>query len=315
MLNPFLLALCISFGIALMIVWIFPQPQHSFLFSSEDLYDKLIIALCTLTAIAIVIVIQATRLFKSRREEKSEEQKWNSLRNSQSASAASSLKPIVDEQRASYEVKQRDNDRKYFGEGATFLLLFVAAGIALMQWTTLEKTDKTLNSTLVSSNRAWLGVNRIEFWRGIDDQKGMAIVAYYQNIGRSPALDVKTGGTWMVVPLAQKMVSENEMPITPVWSELDRQIKQRCRGVQPLDGGSAVFPFNNVENFEQLAAPDPMPDMHPVKEKTSIIVAPGCLTYRTFDSIQHTGFCQYAIDVSTPPSRQFRWCPAGNFAE
>ena len=171
------------------------------------------------------------------------------------------------------------------------------------------------DTATIEANRAWLGIARTEFTRGIDDPNGPSITVYVKNTGRTPATDVRTGGTWAVMPLSAPWIKENELPISDYWGQLDRDIKSQCRGVKPLIGSSSIFPFADNGTQSELAAPKPIPDMGSVKNYTAIIIAPGCLTYVSFRKVRHTGFCQFASNLRTPPAWDWLNCPAGNFAE
>ena len=181
---------------------------------------------------------------------------------------------------------------------------FVAKGLVETQSATIE------------ANRAWLGIYKTVFEREIDDPKGLAIMVYVQNSGRAPATDVKTGGTWTVIPLSKKIDKVSELPVSNLWSVVDEGIKSQCRSVKPLVGGTSIFAFSNDPGMQtELAAPNPIPDMGPVKDHSSVIIAPGCLTYISFGQTRHTGFCQFATDVRNPSKWEWLTCPAGNFAE
>lgn len=90
----FLSALCVALAIALVNMWLFPQPPHSLL----DLPAADNRVLWSMIGAGVVIaIIQARRFFRERQREAAEEQKWNAKRSSQSPQKSIDLEPIVDE--------------------------------------------------------------------------------------------------------------------------------------------------------------------------------------------------------------------------
>jgi hypothetical protein len=163
----------------------------------------------------------------------------------------------------------------------------------------------------IYANRAWVGVSHIDFLRTPDDADGPLIEVHYQNVGKHPALDLKSGGTWLILSATSE--TTEAMPKSSAWAEFDSQIREQCLKVEPLLGGSSVFPVTNVEGFYRLSAPIPLPNMRLVTlSRTHILVAPGCLTYNTFEKPRHTAFCYYA--EKRDGKWNFKFCPVGNFA-
>lgn len=208
------------------------------------------------------------------------------------------------------ETKKSNGRREWAGLIGIYLsafLVFVTAVIFYCQLRASEQAD-------VNSNRAWLAVTDIKFTRPLDSADGPEITGVYNNVGRSPALDVRAGGTWTVMPA--QIAEHPELfafPTSSLWGVLDSQIRSQCLSVLPLKGGQTTFPKGPGDS-STLAAPKPLPQLKNVIDQNGeILIAPGCLTYRSFGEVRHTGFCRYA---SFENKRWlFRYCPVGNFAK
>jgi hypothetical protein len=214
----------------------------------------------------------------------------------------------VRDKRDKAQRQAEDKSKKLWERGST-VGLWVAAGAAVVA---IISTSIDTQNTIDASNRGWVGVSRIEFAKGIDAAGGPKIVVYHQNVGKSPAIDIRTGGTWLATSWSPSVLRSSLLPESKLWGELDKQIKGQCSGVKPLEGGSALFPSATIHS--ELAAPDKIPDMKPGKDHNVLIIAPGCVTYRTMNKVRHTSFCQYATDIDGPPNA-FVNCPSGNHAD
>ena len=113
---------------------------------------------------------------------------------------------------------------------ATGLLVWVA----YWQWDALEKTDRTLNATLIAANRATLAPLTIEFDARNPPEVGkpVSLVLVYQNTGKEPALGfhdrVETGMT------------EPPPPGTPSDNKFGPNV--RCDGLEPFPNGPVIYP-------------------------------------------------------------------------
>jgi hypothetical protein len=243
---------------------------------------------------------QSINQVKRRRKEREPKQ------GEQSAAIASALAAIRDQLKAHNERQDREEQRqpssehrKIWFDILTVLFVFATAVFTGLSWLAFREQvnemkaaygpirdsavaakqsgDAAENSNIYA-NRAWIGVGRLEFTRGIDSPGGPVIMVYFQNVGRFPALDIRTGGTWLVMPLAKVIERTDAFPESPMWQVLDKQVREQCSSVEPFAGGMTSFPISTIEGHYQLSAPTPLPDMQPVKNRMQVLVAPGCIT-------------------------------------
>ena len=171
---------------------------------------------------------------------------------------------------------------------------------------------KISQQTMVAANRAWLAPTVVEFLNPIEDPDGPVIIVRYQNIGRYPALDVKSGMGPVAVPFDQG-TNPREYPKSQMWPSIDKTIRDGCNANQPLVGAADVFPSTTKES-NLIAGMKDQIDKSLVQSGAQIILVTGCLTYRTFNEIHRTGFCQYASKTRIN-QWEFLSCPVGNFAD
>jgi hypothetical protein len=116
--------------------------------------------------------------------------------------------------------------------------------------------------------------------------------------------------------LAHAIGNPRDTPeILPSWTIIDSVMKAVCEGSLPIVGSETVFPsvtteHNMISGFDETKAKI---DRNSFQNGTDIILITGCLTYKTFDQIHHTGFCQY-ISKHRTGTWEFLTCPGGNYA-
>jgi hypothetical protein len=298
--SPFLLALCIALAIALITVW---MPEN---YASSDFQNVLIGIIGIVIAGTGVGLAQWWRFNKAQEKEKAEEQKWDTQRGYQKTRAAIELKPITDEQRAAHEAKRRDNERKYFGEAATVLLLIAAAVIALMQWHTLEKTDQTLRA----QRRAWIAPEQIvvpdNFQQGKDEDAALGV--RFKNTGNEPAfdlnypieIDVIEGSHW----LDQNFLRRKTLEMLGNRSCDSFDISSKGRTVFPGASGSIRKDLDHERAHRGSTHPG------------YFVIVVACLVYRTAEAIRRSEFCGVLDhpNRSNDEKRPTVFCPVHNRA-
>jgi hypothetical protein len=181
-----------------------------------------------------VVAFQAFRFVRARNKEKSEQQKWDAARGDKRAAA--SLRSVIDGVYAYKEALTRENERRFFGETITFLALIAAAGVATLQWQTLEKTD----STLRAQQRPWMRYQPIELVLPLtfDGTNFTTKIRYHlENTGHTPALSVIPHARLVVNGLLrddeQKQLCEPASKNQP-HSEFDDQGFVSFPGLEPV---------------------------------------------------------------------------------
>lgn len=176
-----------------------------------------------------------------------------------------------------------------------------------------QSSDATFKDTLVAANRAWLAPTHVDFFKPIDDPDGPSFMGHYQNVGRYPALDVKNSLGWVAIPLTKPVATPRELPESVLWPGIDQTIRVGCGNSVPDPDGETVFPSTTNEN-NMLSGPSTSAgDKSEINAGRQLIVITGCLTYRTFDEVKHTGFCRYASKARTG-QWEILSCRVGNFA-
>jgi len=290
----FLLAISVSLAIVLACVWLFPPPAHFVFATSESLYEKLIWLACFLVVCGIVIAIQIARFNKWRGNENKEKQKWDSEYRNARAYATANLKPIVDEQRAYHEARNREHGRRYFGETISFVVLIIAAAIAFMQWLTLEKTDRTLHDTVVTANRAWVyaihSVFRDQSVIGVSPQ----IVYELRNAGREPAIHGKLSTAGDVVDWPEN----GDFLSTPAVGDDACKMNWKSITTPPVWPGNASDP-PSLSTSLAVKTKDGVPLLwnKAMEERKSVLRVRGCFTYETFRRLHETWFCFVFVPI------------------
>jgi hypothetical protein len=290
MLTPgkeFWVAWCFILAILVVCLWLFPQPEH-FLFPISAEFAALILRVLVGFIVAVVIIgsIQAYRLAKQRKDESSKEQEWNAKRRNQKLDAAANFEPIVSEERANRESQKRDSERRYFGEAITFLALLAAAGVAILQWHTLEKTDDTLRV----QRRAWIAPDRIVPPQNFIDEieEDAAIGLSFRNVGKEPAL--KTTET-VLVDIIQVDDWQNIAK-----AKVKELLGKKCDEFNPTPDGRTIFPDLPRSRLVDLNAEKAIKAS---KHKTHFVIVVGCFSYETLNEIHRSQFC----GVLAPPNR------------
>ena len=192
----------------------------------------------------------------------------------------------------------------------------VTTAVLFLQFCTLHNTDKTTREALIAANRGWIAPLRVELTAGVDDPNGPSVIIHYQNVGHSPARDVRIGMGPIAVDVSEPISLTREFPKTPLWEPLGNTFRETCNKNDPTSGMGAVYPSATTESF----APSRMTttwDKGKLLAGTQMIVVTACFTYRTMDIIGHSGFCSYIFHVAgqSPQSWETRLCPVANYAE
>lgn len=194
----------------------------------------------------------------------------------------------------------------------TGLLFIVTVGSTIA----LLRTDWTLHETLIAANRAWISPVRAELVKGVEDPEGPTVMIHYQNVGRSPALDVRVGMGPIAVDVERPVSTTREYPQTPLWEGLASVFKDTCSKNMPSPGMGAVYPSATTESN----VPSRMTtawNKDRLLNGTQIIVVAACFTYRTMEQVHHSGSCSFFFHENGKPTQiwETRSCPIGNFAD
>jgi hypothetical protein len=181
----------------------------------------------------------------------------------------------------------------------------------------LNITDYTLRETLEASNRAWLAVSSVELSLPIDHPDGPVATVHYRDIGKDPALNVRTGIGLLPFRLAKPVAPMREFPDAP-WAVLEAQAITACKSVVPSQNeGPSVFPSTSHEKNANTGITLPQWDRERLLKGQDILVVNTCLSYRTWNKVRHTSHCEYLHPALGKPvgEWQFRSCPVGDYAE
>jgi hypothetical protein len=180
----------------------------------------------------------------------------------------------------------------------------------LFVWLGLEETKRAT----IEANRAWLSPVHFKFERPLEDKDGPLIQVLFQNIGRDPAMNLKTAAHWEPVNLIKPMPKPEAFPeIVGGWEAMSATIKKDCWNNEPEIGNVAIIPTNNLASSFTASNPSPIPNLDPiVKDHTQILVVKGCMTYTSFEQTRHTSFCHYLRGEAT---LEFASCRGGNFSD
>jgi hypothetical protein len=162
------------------------------------------------------------------------------------------------------------------------LATIALAWIAFWQWTALDKTDTTLRSTLVASNRAWIKQSGINVTGDINGQGDLKVEVYYANVGKSPAININQSFFAGAVPVQD--VSNLRIEVGP---------NHTCDDLAPDRSGRATFPDPSGREwvvtviYISLILPY-VPTNH------GALFLQGCFVYETMGEIHKTWFCDVA---------------------
>ena len=295
----FLIALCVSLAIALGIVWVLPTPPHPHIAMTLHGSNNLIPILWLAVIAGIVIVIQATRFIRERKQEAAHERIWDAKRDKHGSANPTNFESAIDEIRAYREVKKRESERRYFGETITSLALVAAAGFAALQWATLEKTDQTLRA----QQRAWIepsGLQIPDNFRNFNIAN-TRMMFDIRNVGREPAQNM--------TPIIFATVIRVENINQPV--VIDNIFKEKmgttsCKDIIPDGRNITLFPEVQTSLGADLGPEDTrkaltnFPGQPP--DYTAIVV--GCIAYRTLDTSRYTDLCGFLEPYERTPGRK-----------
>src|ERR1700722_6062486 len=123
---------------------------------------------------------------------------------------------------------------------------------------TARQSAETAKNTLIASNRAWLAPSSFDLLKPLDAPDGPVVRVHFQNVGRSPALDVRSRGAWIPVPLLNPIGDLNDAPnVSMGWEWLDKTMRDSCYGGTTIPDGSVAFPFSQKEETFDVWPPAP----------------------------------------------------------
>jgi hypothetical protein len=164
---------------------------------------------------------------------------------------------------------------------ATFLLVFVTANLV----TITGNTDKTINQTLVASNRAWVGPVGARLDAVPTIGKDIEISIPYLNTGREAALNFTPDiDAFIASPTDDTQIGALGQKIRNYISNCFSTIPKQDAQVVYASGGTLlgsevghIFPKDKID-----------PELISGEKFLAIL---GCFTYVTFDHPRHSSFC------------------------
>ena len=166
--------------------------------------------------------------------------------------------------------------------------------------------SKTSETTLLMSQRAWLGPTHASIAAMPEVGKSVEISIQYQNTGRTPAL----GFIFGLDPFTM-LPTEDRSPRV-----LNRMTTyaNACKGHAKWDGGSVVYPLSGFNTYTLTSTlKDPLITEDFIKRKRILLVQ-GCFLYRTFDLPKHSYFC-YFFDPQSTKIGNLNICTIGHDAD
>ena len=181
---------------------------------------------------------------------------------------------------------------------ATAAGIFVASiwGLALMR------------QSIVEGNRAWLAPKNAILLKELKVGEPMQIEISYQNVGKSPAQDVREY-------LNIRMLPDPTIPSPEFNASIEAD--DICGRLEPVKGAAIAFPEQPEANSIQFSTKGPTEEIDADSDVMSgkkTIVIEMCLAYTTMSRVGHTSFC-YFYRSGVSPSGQFNICPAGQRAD
>jgi hypothetical protein len=198
---------------------------------------------------------------------------------------------------------------------ATGLLVWVA----YWQWDALEKTDTTLNKTLVAANRAYIAPGQITFIDLPQEKTEIRLQLTYENIGREPAIKL---GRWVLFGTANvdAMAVPNNDPILAAKKaadEIEKSIPDDpCKVADTFRYLGVIFPSHTTRPSATIFVPAKYMTANVVSGK-DILIVKGCFVYDTFGYRRESRYC-YWYWAGAPKFIQekpiFQACEIGNDA-
>lgn len=204
--------------------------------------------------------------------------------------------------------------------GALVIVGVVSAVIAGLQWEALNKSNRTLEQTIISAERAWIAPKRAEYAGPIQKGRVLRVRVFFENTGKHPAFNLVhiTKDAFPLIPVT--VTSHDEALID---SRFSWPPNQTCDGIVPPtgDNGLTVYPSSTGEPYRNLfflftggkrnTVPKQFLDM-----KETFMVQ-GCFAYRTFGKINYSAYCLYVQPLTNtkPEDWTFEFCPSGNYAK
>jgi hypothetical protein len=242
----------------------------------------------------------------------------------QEAAIATPLRRLVDHFEAYQQQQDSDARKKRKIDVATIIGLFLTAMFALFQgvifyfqlgemekvYGPIDRQAIATNQLLVASNRAWLAPFEVRLTEAIVIDKPILMIIRYQNIGKSPAIDVghvsRSGGT--LPPEPGKGAETIQFPENTF-----------CTDPDMIKLAGVVYPNAPGNEFYNtyVASNAPMLGSQEIIDGKQILFIMGCYRYSTFNEAHHSGFCFY-LDPSNSgkgTGTQFHACLSGDFAD
>lgn len=192
---------------------------------------------------------------------------------------------------------------------ATFLLFIATtllAWIAWLQYQALEKTDHTLNKTLIASSRAWVGPRNAKFEADPMAKTPIDATVEYQNVGKEPALNFSNLADFFAATIQEDKDGIVDTKLTAYLNG--------CLKYAPGSAGSVVYPSTGFSSYFLIAKSQPNLVDDAVIKGEKLIFVQGCFAYKTFDILRHTYFCYFYKQGQTKP-QNLNICSTGHYAD
>jgi hypothetical protein len=197
----------------------------------------------------------------------------------------------------------------YLSPFLTAVATGLLAWLAWWQWQTLEKTDHTLQQTMIASGRAWIAVTGARVDDDFQEGSTLRVRLSFENTGKEVAQMLSAGWNWIgPFPVIRDAKGTRYIPIDTVPKPTDNY----C--AIDVSGFRFGYPLYPGAKFEQLVYAFSGPQGTLPKsflEKESSFVIYGCIQYRTFGVHGVSPYCLYwqparnrRIEEST-----FEFCP------
>jgi len=162
-------------------------------------------------------------------------------------------------------------------------VLLVAVGA--IQAYTLYTTDRTLQATLVASNRAWISVARAKFQDEPVANRPLAYYVFYGNTGKEPARGlVAQEEQGLIDPLSLRAT------VYELFERADPKPNDKlCDSVHPDNSGSPVFPSGPYD-FPYFRVTNKTLSDDVIAGK-KVVYVHGCFAYTTSWGIGKTEYC------------------------
>jgi hypothetical protein len=185
---------------------------------------------------------------------------------------------------------------------ATVFLVIATLLLAWIAW----QTDHTLNKTLVSSSRAWIGPRNVRSDAAPMVNMALDLYVDYQNTGREPAFNLTHSMDVFTATLEEDQNGTVDKKLAAFLNT--------CRSVNKADLGGVIYPSTGFANYTLNFSIKPeLIDDQLIKGMKFLLVQ-GCFVYKTFDMVRHSYFCYFYKEGLTKPAN-YNICQAAQYAD